>query len=80
MKGFLCDLYTQKMMDKVDIMVLTEAGFIIPPVRSEASMPSATLETLDIQVFIKKLPGTFVGSPSDMRTIKYARNPSVSAP
>lgn len=62
------------------IKVLTEAGFIHPPVRSEPSIWRLSLETLEIQVFIKKFPGIFAASPSEIKTIANVRNPSVNAP
>lgn len=59
---------------------LTEAGFIHPPVRSEPSMWRVSLETLEIQVFMKKLPGIFLASPNEIITIAYVKSPSVRAP
>lgn len=38
------------------------------------------METLEIQVFIKKFPGIFWARPSEIITIVNVRNPSVSAP
>lgn len=59
---------------------LTDAGFIYPPVRSAASILRAIFEILEIQVFLKKLPGILAVRPSEIRTIMNAKNPSVSAP
>lgn len=60
--------------------ILTDAGFIYPPVRSAASILRATFEILEIQVFRKKLPGILAVRPSETKTTMNAKNPSVSAP
>ena len=60
--------------------ILTDAGFIYPPVRSEKTICRAIFEILEIHVFLKKLPGILAARLSESRTIRNARNPSVSAP
>jgi len=63
-----------------DAAVLTDAGFIQPPVRSEPRIWSVNLVRLEIQVFMKKFSRIVVASPSEMVTIANVSNPSVSAP
>nr|GMC79273.1 hypothetical protein Iba_chr04aCG9220 [Ipomoea batatas]GMC84227.1 hypothetical protein Iba_chr04cCG9590 [Ipomoea batatas]GMC88569.1 hypothetical protein Iba_chr04eCG11300 [Ipomoea batatas] len=61
-------------------VVLTDAGFIHPPVRSEPSTWRVTFDRLEIQVFMKELPGICLESPSEMNTIMNVKHPSVRAP
>lgn len=73
-------LYFMHYMFNSEDVVLTDAGFIHPPVRSEPSTWRVTFDRLEIQVFMKKLPGICLESPSEMITIMNVKHPSVRAP
>lgn len=51
-----------------------------PPVKSEPRMLSVSLERLEIQVFLTKLPGMLLANDKEIETIIKVSNPSVNAP
>lgn len=62
------------------VKIHTEAGFMHPPVKSEPRMLSVSLEMLEIQVFLTKLPGMLLANDKDIKTTMKVRIPSVNAP
>ena len=77
------ELFIKQMQQKEkerEMGILTAAGFMHPPVKSDPNIWRASFKMLLIQVFMKKLAWMLLSIPSVMSTCNNVNNPSVSAP